>query len=108
MGNTQCSFCSHATNITYYSCKYKKNICSDCIHYIRSCSHCNQWFTKNVIRYTDKLYCIPCINELYNISKYTYKCNMCNCNCSYIITHNSKIYCTDCIDSIYKLNKKLK
>ena len=60
-----CSFCNTKTSICNYSYKYKRNICSDCINFIRACSHCNEWYTSGLIRYNEKLFCIKCLNDLY-------------------------------------------
>ena len=111
MGNTQCSFCNHPTNITNYSCKYKKNICTTCINYIRSCSLCNEWYTNNLIRYSDKLYCLQCLDELCNY-KTSQKCKICNQTCNAgCVHHQNKYYCNECIENIYviysSVNKKL-
>ena len=115
MGNTHCSFCSTPTNITNYSCKYKKNICNDCINYIQCCAHCNEWYTKNLLRYNDKLYCPWCINRFHGllITIPSYPCDMCNKKyTTNMITHDHKLYCVHCIEKISDMcqyvNKKLK
>ena len=115
MGNTQCSCCSHPTNITNYWCKYKKNICNDCINYIQRCAHCNQWYTKNLLRYNEKLYCIDCVNNFNEIlfTMPSYPCNMCDKKyTTNMITYENKLYCIHCVEKIsdmYKfVNKKLK
>ena len=111
MGNTHCSFCQTPTNVTNYYCKFKKNICDTCVNYIQACSHCNQWYTKNLIRYNDKLYCIQCLDELCNYNS-SQKCNTCNkkCNTGFIY-HQNKYYCNECIKNMYviysHINKKL-
>ena len=110
MGNTHCSFCNHPTNITNYSCKYKKNICGTCINYLQSCCLCNEWYTKGLIRYNDKLYCNTCLNDLCNYKPQ--KCEICNKPSKQFVNYQNKHYCNDCIDHIYviysNINKKLK
>ena len=109
MGNTQCSFCNHPTNITNYSCKFKKNVCNTCINYMRSCSICNEWYTNSMIRYNDKLYCNKCLDDLCNYT--IQKCEICNKNSNHFINYQTKHYCNECIKNIYviysTINKKL-
>jgi hypothetical protein len=112
MGNIQCAFCSNSTIITNYYCKYKKIICNTCINYIQSCSHCNEWYTKHLLRYNDKLYCRYCLEDLFNHKSYQ-TCVMCNKKCnSNFINHQDKIYCNECIEDVSVIynrnNKKLK
>ncbi len=107
MGNTQCAFCEIKTTHCQYYYKYKKNICNDCINYIRGCCHCNEWYTNNLIRYNDKLFCIGCLNDLHDYKKPQYICMVCDKRHDTTITHQNKIYCTHCLtklSSIYKLS----
>ena len=107
MGNNQCAFCEIKTTPCHYSFKYKKNICTDCTNYIFACSHCNEWYTKGLIRYNEKLFCIKCLNHLTDDSL-KYSCILCKKKTTNTITHNTKIYCIDCISKLSNLYKKNK
>jgi hypothetical protein len=107
MGNNiqtfnHCAFCNIQTSICEYYFKYKKNICSNCINYIQSCCHCAQWYSKGLIRYNEKLFCIPCLNDLTTI---TTKCNLCEKMNTNTIIHKDKIYCMTCISKLSMLKK---
>ena len=110
MGNSHCSFCSSSTNITHYSCKFKKYICKSCFNSIQYCYQCKQ-LTDNLMQYNNKLVCFQCIEELF-----VYKSHHCHmCNKTYMvrnIQHQYTNYCNECIENISnlcnKINKKLK
>jgi hypothetical protein len=111
MGNTNlrninhCAFCENKTSPCQYSFKYKKNICKDCSNYIFACSHCNEWYTKGLIRYNEKLFCVDCLN---NLSDTTQICILCKKKHTHTVTHTNKIYCIVCITNLSKLyNKKI-
>lgn len=110
MGNTNCcAFCNIKTGICNYSFKFKKNICINCLNYIQACSHCNEWYTKGLIRYNEKLFCIKCLNDLHDTFtiKPQHKCISCNKKGTNTITHNDKIYCNDCITKLLSMYKKV-
>ena len=104
-----CKYCDKKTSICNYYCKYNNIICSNCINFIRACSHCNEWHTIGLIRYNDKLFCIKCLTDFNDIIiKPTIKCELCNKFVTNSIIHNNKQYCIQCITQITELYKKLK
>ena len=105
---SQCTYCKTKTNICNYSFRYKKNICSNCINFIRACSHCNEWYTSGLIRYNEKLFCIKCLTDFNDIIIKPTKCCTCNKFCTDIITHHDKQYCMQCITQLSQMYKKLK
>jgi len=105
MGNTQlythCYCCDNKTSICHYSFKYKQNICNDCSNYIQACYHCKKWYTKGLIRYKDKLFCVDCLNNLNDI-----KHICCVCDKKHkinTVTYENRIYCMDCVSKIYNI-----
>ena len=110
---TKCAFCPTKTNICQYSLKYKKTICNDCLYYMQACCHCNEWYSKGLIRYNDNLFCINCLNNLHEFytKKPDNKCTTCKkLYTTNILSYEDKIYCIDCttkLTKLYHYNKKI-
>ena len=65
--NCKCTNCKTQTTLCNYYFRYKKNICSNCIHFIKACSHCNEWYASGLIRYNERLFCVKCLTDFNNI-----------------------------------------